>query len=526
MKNILPAFVLGLLCVPFFFNSCQSGFQAQHSLNSSLSPHACKVAMEKGQAQKLIHSYLETPKPFSASKLVLNDPNSPQTLQKVGSDEHLPQGSSLSAIYNNHCLMEAETSDVAKLWDLISPDGSVEPLPELFNQAYSIELDRDYDVSELEELIEADTCVVGVSWNETYGASSVSFNDYEIYQQGHLQSIRALEAYNRAYGSDLSNADAVTVPVKVAVVDSGVDWQHPDLQSNFWVHSQGWGIDATTINSSLVNYNPFDVAPNGHGTHIAGLIGAVSNNSLGVVGTLPFNAKIMAIKIFRLNASTNELETNSTYLYNGLQFAILNGAEVMNLSLMATGSSYDAVFDAAIDDALSRGITVVGAMGNGSPGKLVTETSNRVVPAIFALRAGVMAVGSYDSGTDQKSEFSHYSPVYAEIAAPGAENGLGQGIFSTLPTAKGGYGRLAGTSQATAVVSGAAALAIAMIKRVGNPPTPGEVERLILQSARKNSGLSSYFKDGNQLDMTNLVNRIHTDYPMTKTDYTGSPDGC
>lgn len=524
MKSILPVFLLGLLSVPFLFNSCQGGFKAQSSLSSNLSPTSCKVTLEKGQVIKLNHSYKTQPEIFKDSKLLLDNYNSKQSLQKSGGQDIVSAGSSLTAIYDNLCLKEASETKFKVLWDLISPNGDVEPVAELIRQAYTINLDRGYEVTELQALTDSDPCVVGVSWNSDYEAQA--FNDPENYQQGHFNSIKANQAFDLAFGQDMSQAASKGSSVKVAVIDSGVDWQHPDLQGNFWVHSQGWGVDATTINSGLVNYNPFDISSNGHGTHIAGLIGAVSNNSLGIVGTLPFNAKIMAIKIFKLNSS-NELVTNSTHLYNGLQFAILNGAEIMNLSLMATGSSYDAVLDTAITDALQRGITVVAAMGNGSPGKLVDGTSFSVVPAIFSTRNGVMAVGSYDSMTDQKSDFSHFSPTYAEVSAPGAEQGISQGVFSTLPTGKGSYGRLAGTSQSTAIVSGAAALSVSLIKKAyGATPSPYEVERLVVESSKKNASLSSYFKDGNQLDLQALVNKIHTDYPLTKTGGSSNPIDC
>lgn len=524
MKSVLPVFLLGLLSVPFLFNSCQGGFKAQSSLSSSLSPSSCKVTIENGEMSKLTHSYKSQPDVFKDSKLLLGLNSSEQRLQKSGGQDVVPQGSSLTAIYDNLCLRNVVDTKFKILWDLISPNRDIEPVAELVRQAYTINLDRDYEVSELQSLTDSDSCVVGVSWNSIYEAQA--FNDPENYQQGHFNSMNANQAFDLAFGQDLSQAQAKGASVKVAVIDSGVDWQHPDLQSNFWVHSQGWGVDATTINSSLVNYNPFDVSSNGHGTHIAGLIGAVSNNSLGIVGTLPFNAKIMAIKIFKLNSS-NELVTNSTHLYNGLQFAILNGAEVMNLSLMATGSSYDAVLDTAITDALQRGVTVVAAMGNGSPGKLVDGTNFSVVPAVFATRNGVMAVGSYDSMTGQKSDFSHYSTTYAEVSAPGAEQGISQGVFSTLPTAKGSYGRLAGTSQSTAIVSGAAALSVSLIKKAyGATPSPYEVERLIVESSKKNANLNSYFKDGNQLDLQALVNKIHTDYPLTKTGGSTNPVNC
>jgi hypothetical protein len=528
MNQILPVFLMGLLAVPLVFNSCQGGFKSQASLTANLASNSCKVTLQKGQALKITHSYNDTPQEFSASKLRLEDsaPKGSSAFQKSGGGDVVASGSALTAIYNNACLGQQRDVKGAKLWNLVSPDGSVEPSPELVRQAYTIKLQKDYETSTLNELVNNDPCVVGVSWEQNYTTQAV-FNDVDNYQQGHMASIKAMEAYDSLYAGDLTQASTYTTPVRVAVVDSGVDWQHPDLQANFWVHSQGWGIDATTINSNLVNYNPFDVSSIGHGTHLAGLIGAVSNNSIGVVGTLPFNAKIMAIKIAKLDAN-NELQITSTYVYNGIQFAILNGANVINLSLQMTGSSFDAVTSSSVSDALASGITVVGAMGNGSPGELVDGTTVSYTPAILAPSQGMIAVGSYDSATGQKSSFSNYSTVYAEISAPGAENGVSDGIYSTLPTSKGSYGRLAGTSQSTAIVSGAAALAVSMIKRAyGMTPSPAEVERLLEESAVKNPNLSSYFKDGNQLDLAALVSKIHTEYPLTRTNLSvGENDGC
>jgi subtilisin family serine protease len=119
--------------------------------------------------------------------------------------------------------------------------------------------------------------------------------------------------------------------------------------------------------------------------------------------------------------------------------------------------------------------------------------------------------------TGEKSYFSHFSPTFAEIAAPGAENGS-TGIYSTKPRALSSYGRLAGTSQAGPIVSAAAGLAIGLIREsYGVAPTPAEVERLLLASAIKSPQLTTYFKDGNRLDLQALVQKINQEYPLTAT---------
>ncbi|NJM10181.1 MAG: S8 family serine peptidase, partial [Bdellovibrionaceae bacterium] len=81
-----------------------------------------------------------------------------------------------------------------------------------------------------------------------------------------------------------------------------------------WTHSAGWGVDITTVGGTgAVDYNPFDISGIGHGTHVAGLMAAVSNNSQGIIGTMPYRAKIMAIKMFKV--TNGELTTTSQHFF-------------------------------------------------------------------------------------------------------------------------------------------------------------------------------------------------------------------
>jgi subtilisin family serine protease len=239
---------------------------------------------------------------------------------------------------------------------------------------------------------------------------------------------------------------------------------------------------------------------------------------------MPFRAKIMGIKVFKADSAGN-LSTNSTYIYNGIKFAYLNGANVVNLSLDAItdGPASDPVQEAGFDEAIADGVTMVVALGNSdanSSGALIDGVNLTSIPAVFASKKGVIGVGSIDVSTLNKSYFSHYSPVYGEIGAPGAESGT-TGLVSTVPISLGSYARLAGTSQAAPQVSAAAGLTIGLIKQAyGVAPTAAEVERLIEDGAVKSPALSPYFKDGNRLDLLSLVQKINADYPQT---YTGSP---
>jgi subtilisin family serine protease len=308
-------------------------------------------------------------------------------------------------------------------------------------------------------------------------------------------------------------------PVLVAVVDTGVDWQHPDLAANLWQHSQGFGIDITTLGGT-VSYFPSDISAIGHGTHVSGMIAAASDNGIGITGVMPFRAKVMPIKLFAADASGN-LSTTSQYFYNALRFAYLNGASVANLSIgsITFGTATDPVAEQAVSEALGKGLTIVTVTGNsegGANGQEVNGSSLTVIPGIYSNRQGVIGVGSIDAATGTKSFFSHYSTTYGEVAAAGAEQGS-TGVLSTLPRTLSSYGRLAGTSQAAPQVSAAAALTIGILKDAyGTAPTPAEVERLIVESAYKDPRLTNYFKGGNRLDLVRLVQKINTDYPNTR----------
>ncbi len=413
------------------------------------------------------------------------------------------------------------------------------PIEDMDQQAYLWELDRDYTVQEIEDLAAQEICVTGVSWNHEYKLQAAPVNDSGIYDQlSYLNAIRAIEAWDLFYGSagGMSLTATPDKLVKIAVIDTGVDWSHVDLKSQIWEHSYGKGIDITTYCPSgcVVNYNPNDVSSIGHGTHVAGLIAAAINNT-GTVGVMPYRAQIMAIKMFALDAD-GALTTNSTHFFNAVRFAYKNNAHVINLSLgsIKNSSATDALAEAAVDEAVANKavvITVIGNADGSSAGAEVNNVTLSSIPGQYASRAGVIGVGSFDTLTGDKSAFSHYSRTYAEIGAPGAErSSIGgvntTGIWSTKP---GGYGRLAGTSQAAPLVAAAAGLVIGMIKDKYNVvPDPAEVENLILSSAVKSPQLSNYFKDGNRLDLVKLAERIRQRYPLTagssSTDL--SSQGC
>ena len=210
--------------------------------------------------------------------------------------------------------------------------------------------------------------------------------------------------------------------VKVAILDTGIDLDHPDLQSN--------------IKGGINTINPLKSADddNGHGSHVAGIIAGV-DNTVGVLGVAP-QACLYAVKV--LNRQGSGFVSD---IIEGIQWSVGNGMQVINMSL---GTPYDVQsFHDALIIAYNSGIVLVAAVGNSGP------TDNTVLyPAKYT---EVIAV----SATDSSDAIANWSSRGAEVelAAPGVS------ISSTYKG--GGYTTLSGTSMASPHVAGTAALVIA-----------------------------------------------------------------
>lgn len=234
--------------------------------------------------------------------------------------------------------------------------------------------------------------------------------------------------------------------VKVAVLDTGIQLNHPDLAAN--------------IKGGVNIVNPGRIAndDNGHGTHVAGII-AAANNPIGVVGVAP-RVSLYAVKV--LNAAGGGYDSN---IISGLQWAANNRMKVVNMSF---GSAYDdPALHAAIASAYKSGVTLVAASGNGS-GPPVNYPG--AYPEVIAVSA--------TTGSNTLASYSSTGPA-VDIAAPG------QSIYSTYPGS--GYATLSGTSMAAPHVSGAAALVIAS----GKASTPAGVKSRLQATAIK-LGLTAY----------------------------------
>lgn len=536
-KTVTFLLSLGLLSVPFVFNSCQGSFIGSESGFSSAK--FCK-ASEEGSLKPLSKSSsshsprLESP--FQKQKVLLGQ----ESLADVNTFSKgvarkpvvIPADQELVALVDVACLSQRRRrqGDLGLLSDVITRNKNL--FLEIKQQAFNFVLDQNMRLEELNQEAEKDACLVGVSHQVRYEVAS--FNDPMSFYQAHLPKIKAVPAYKELFRS--ANAIATTGPTlaTIAVIDTGVDLDHPDLKDVIWSDANGRGLDATTL-EGVVSYNPTDISPDGHGTHVAGLLAAQTNNSLGIVGAIPHRAKIMAIRVFERDGDGNLTATTQT-VSDALNWAVAKGADVINISLGRYAgkaldkpfASDDLIYRAALTNALNAGVFVVAAAGNGTnevPAQQMDGSQFVVLPAKYSQEfQGMVTVGSFDAKTGEKSFFSHWSNKMIEIAAPGTEEGL-HGIYSTIPRNVGtrfGYSRLAGTSMAAPQVSAAAGLIISRYKTTfDTKPSPAAIEKILLLSADKRRELAPYFKDGNRLNLESLIQLLHQNYPHKMEEFLG-----
>lgn len=246
--------------------------------------------------------------------------------------------------------------------------------------------------------------------------------------------------------------------VKVAIIDTGMDYTHPELAPNY---KGGCNIVAGTD-------DPMDDA--GHGTHVSGTIGAVQNGK-GVVGVAP-KADLYAVKVLDKDGAGR-----SSWIIAGIEWAIEHRMDVINMSI-SVDSETDAM-EQAMTAANKAGITVVCSAGN--------DSGSVNYPASYP---EAIAVSASDS-SDNLASFSSWGPEIAVIA-PGSR------IYSTKRG--GGYTTKSGTSMASPHVAGLAALAIG-----AGAKTPDDVRKALLAAATPISGLEPEEQGAGMIDASKLV---------------------
>lgn len=286
-------------------------------------------------------------------------------------------------------------------------------------------------------------------------------NDPESTKQWALEKINAAGAWKMSVGSQ---------KVVVAVIDTGMDYNHEDLQANLWVNPKETKNGKDDDNNGLIDdVNGWDFLQNdndpmdatgamnpGHGTHCSGIVGAVGNNEKGISGM----SQVVSLMPLRFLGENGQGDLMNAI--KAVDYAVENGAHVISASFGATVPEAGAKpLIEAIDRAAAKGVIMVAAAAN--------DGKNNDNVSVFPANAkNLISVAASDS-SDKKPSWSNFGQAKVHVAAPGHE------IYSTLP--KNLYKNLSGTSMATPLVAGL----VALMKSV-NPDLTLDQARALLQT--------------------------------------------
>ncbi len=323
--------------------------------------------------------------------------------------------------------------------------------------------------------------------------AAISPNDSSYAGQWGLTKIKAGLAWNII-------KEASAVPI--AIVDSGLAVDHPDLKNNIWANLKEVINGRDDDGNGLVDdRSGWDFRHNdnttydrvGHGTHVAGVAGAVANNGLGVSGVV-WQTKLVPLQVYD---ETDQISSQAyvSSVRPALEYILQQGIPVANLSLDTGGDNLS--IKTAIKALVKSGVLVVAAAGN-------FKNNNDLQAAFPANYDGVITVAA--SGPDDQfaQHFSSYGKRNVALAAPGVQ------ILSTVPGGNciycdpSGYRRLDGTSMAAPMVAGAFALAKALA-----PNLSADVLRtLLLETVDPVADLTKYTSTGGRLNLNKFLTRV------------------
>ncbi len=300
------------------------------------------------------------------------------------------------------------------------------------NKTFIIEYSSPHDPKYLAQTLSKQKNLL---WAEPHYVDDIVFSpddpSYADTTQWHLYTIEAAAAWDVTKG----NSDIV-----IGIIDTGVYWHHPDLEGNIWTNpneiannnvdddNNGYIDDVHGWDFGSNDNDPTEDAPV-HGTHVAGIAAAVTNNNTGIA-SIGFNSKYMPVKI--TSGSSGEFP----FPFEAIRYAVDNGADILNFSWR--GTSYSNAEQELMNYAVSKGVAIISAAGNDNSDALTYPASYDGVLSIAGTRIG-----------DSRYAASNYG-VTVDVAAPGA------GIYSTWN--ESGYRNLSGTSMSTPLTAGLAAL--------------------------------------------------------------------
>ncbi len=344
------------------------------------------------------------------------------------------------------------------------------------NNIFLLELENEQEnIEELISDLKKNPSVEFAEPNYRYSINDFTINS-EVYTEADLKKMRAAEkpavyaVPNDALYSQQSNIAAVNLDQVwergitgdstqvIAILDTGVDYTHPDLEPNIWINEAelngvaGYDDDGNGYVDDIhgwdfINLDGEPLDDNMHGTHVAGIAGAVGNNELGITGAT-WNVKLLPVKVFQSNGVGN-----ATTIAQGIDYAAQNGATVINMSFGSTAESM--TMKAALDNAYATAVLVASAGNSGicigpercPDGKL----PNPSYPGAYTFVIGVQDQALYSNYDQDGPIYSGYSNLLNyETRAPGSA------ILSSVPG--GGYRKLTGTSMSAPLVAGGIAL--------------------------------------------------------------------
>ncbi|MBL3540612.1 S8 family serine peptidase [Aminivibrio sp.] len=360
---------------------------------------------------------------------------------------------------------------------------------------------------ELLQALEGNPAVLAASPNYRVYAAQTP-NDPGYSNLWGMSAIRAPAAWDRSTGSR---------GVYAAVLDTGIDYNHDDLADNMGRDLNGH------LGKDILNNDDDPMDDNGHGTHVAGIIGAVGNNGIGVAG-VNWEVSLLAVKVLDdeglgdIYNLVSGLEYVTDQKRRGLNIRVANMSlgVWLNRSISNDAAAINAM-NTACEAVSNRGVILAVASGNeyqdiSNPGGILSNPDDLLadyrdkLPYPASFRHSNMITVTAINSSYRRPDFANYSSRYVHLAAPGV------GIWSTYHN--GEYKEMNGTSMATPYVAGAAALLSAMFPS----ESAGQIRSRILGNVKRTNNLSDIVSTEGYLDIQAAV--------ANETPSSGGGGGC